>query len=297
MVRRIRNGFSSKKLFPRYRHFLLYGAVGTLIFLFSFALKLPLEESIRAHKFFHQTIHFLTDTWLRLTGRQALLQENEKLRRQCQYYAYLFQEQYLAEQTLERLALLLSIEKNPHFRYVYARVLRRDIRWWWNAIQIDKGSDDGIAEGLGVICPHGVVGKIHRVSRHSATVELITSPDFRSVVHAEGDMRPFLYEGQTLLPWSLKIPYGKISQLPLDFHDIMTHKLKIVSSDLSGTFPDGIYYGTTSSFTAKIGQHSETFLQLFPEIQFLKEVIVLMPGHETERDDAIEKKINSPVQS
>ncbi|MDR2420182.1 MAG: rod shape-determining protein MreC [Puniceicoccales bacterium] len=297
MVRRIRDGFSSKNFLSRYRHFLLYSAAGTLIFLFSFVLKIPFEGSICVHKFFHQTIHFLANIWPRLTGQQILLQENEKLRRQCQYYAYLLQEQNYEEQMLERLGLFLSMEQNRHFRYVYARVLRRDVQWWWNAIQIDKGSDDGIAEGLGVICPHGVVGKIHHVSRHSATVELITSPDFRSVVHVEGDMRPFLYEGQTLVPWSLKVPQGKISQCPLDIHDIMTHKLKIVSSELSGTFPDGIYYGTTSSFTTNPQQYSETFVQLFPEIQSLKEVIVLIPDHETERDDAIEKKINSPVQS
>jgi rod shape-determining protein MreC len=265
--------------------------------LFSFVLRIPSEESTCIHKFFHQTIYFLANIGLRLTGQQALLQENEKLRRQCQYYTYLLQEQSHEEQMLERLVPFLSMEQNRHFRYIYARVLRRDVRWWWNAIQIDKGSDDGIVEGLGVICPHGVVGKIHCVSRHSATVELITSPDFRSVVHVEGDMRPFLYEGQTLLPWSLKIPQGKISQLPLDIHDTITHNLKIVSSDLSGTFPDGVYYGTTSPFTVQTVQHLETFVQLFPEIQSLREVIVLIPDHEVEKNDEIEKKISSQVQS
>jgi rod shape-determining protein MreC len=287
---RTRHGFSSKSsktLYSQYRHFFLYGAIGTLLFFgFSF-FNISFESRIGLHKFYYRTVCFASQLWHICTGQQAIVQENATLRRQCQYYAYRFREQHHENQMLERLTSLLSMKGDVHFQYLYARILQRNIQCWWNTIWIDKGSDDGITEGLGVICPHGAVGKVSRVLPQSALIELITSPGFRSVVHIEGDMRPILYEGQKLLPWSLDIPKGKLSQLPLDFRNTAMDNLKIVSSDLSGTFPDGINYGMTLSREAKTERNREIFVTPFSEIQSLKEVIVLIPRHTIEKDDEI----------
>jgi rod shape-determining protein MreC len=56
-----------------------------------------------------------------------------------------------------------------------------------HAVQIDKGTDDGIAVGMPVATGGGLVGRVSRASGSTATVELLSDPDFRVGVRlAEG---------------------------------------------------------------------------------------------------------------
>jgi rod shape-determining protein MreC len=275
--------FLSRILHFNHRHLFFYSAIGVLAFFSLPIANFSFEGNIYWHKFYHQAIHFSSRIWHLLTGHQALVQENEALKKRCHYYDYLLQERRGDREILKRLLPFLSLQEDAHFKYLYAHVLRREIQWWWNTCWIDKGSTEGVTQGLGVICPYGVVGKIHRVFRHSSIIELITSPHFRSVVHIENDMRPILYEGQASRPWSLASPQGKLSQIPTDIHEATVNGLKVISSDLSGVFPEGIVYGIASFLTARINQ--KIFVTPFPEILSLKEVIVLLPRHNLKEEE------------
>lgn len=44
------------------------------------------------------------------------------------------------------------------------------------SVQIDKGSDDGIAEDMAVVAPEGLVGKVLKVSPNTSVVLLLTDP-------------------------------------------------------------------------------------------------------------------------
>ncbi|MDR3143639.1 MAG: rod shape-determining protein MreC [Puniceicoccales bacterium] len=268
------------------RSLLLYSALGVLVLGLLLAPDTPFEGTLCLQQACQHAFHFSSRLWCALTGKTELVRENKALREQCQYYAYRLREQRGEKQVLKRLASLLPLEIDERFRHVYARVLRRNVQWWWNTIWIDKGRDDGIAENCGVLSAYGVVGKIHQVFRNTAIVELITSPRFRSVVHVEGDLRPILYEGQASAPWSLAVPRGRLSQLPQDFHRGYTQQpLRIVSSDLSGTFPDGISYGSSWLKDDPCDQEQRVPVALFPEIQSLRELIVLLPGCGSEESD------------
>jgi rod shape-determining protein MreC len=48
-----------------------------------------------------------------------------------------------------------------------------------HAVEIDKGSDDGIAVGMPVAAGAGLAGRVTQVTQSNATVELLTDPDFR----------------------------------------------------------------------------------------------------------------------
>jgi cell shape-determining protein MreC len=259
-------------------------------------LDIPFGGGLSLGQAYRHTLRLSSRLWQALTGKTGLVRENKALREQCQYYAHRLREQRGEKQVLERLASLLPLDIDERFRYVYARLLRRNVQWWWNTVWIDKGRDDGIAEGCGVISAHGVVGKVCRVFRNSALVELITSPRFRSVVHVEGDLRPILYEGQASAPWSLAVPRGQVSQLPLDFHrESMQHPLRIVSSDLSGTFPDGIRYGNICLKADPRDREHGIPVDLFPEIQSLRELIVLLPRRSAGESDKGAENFPSPA--
>jgi rod shape-determining protein MreC len=48
-----------------------------------------------------------------------------------------------------------------------------------HAIEIDKGTDDGLAVGMPVVTGGGLVGRISRASGSTATVQMVTDPEFR----------------------------------------------------------------------------------------------------------------------
>ena len=48
-----------------------------------------------------------------------------------------------------------------------------------HAVEIDKGSDDGLSEGMAVVTKAGLVGRLREVDRLRSIVELATHPDFR----------------------------------------------------------------------------------------------------------------------
>src|SRR5215217_2709833 len=57
---------------------------------------------------------------------------------------------------------------------VAARVIGKDGSVWWSQVQINKGSEDGLAVDQPVISSEGLVGIVRFVSSGSATVRLIT---------------------------------------------------------------------------------------------------------------------------
>lgn len=69
-------------------------------------------------------------------------------------------------------------ETQPNASFTVARVTLRYADDWWSELRIDKGSKDGIAEGVAVTSDGYLAGRITRVGDNYAWVELITSPSF-----------------------------------------------------------------------------------------------------------------------
>ncbi len=98
--------------------------------------------------------------------------ENEVSRLQAQIIEL---EQKLGEK--EILEALLNYEQdNPENAYMAASVIGRDPSPFLHYIIIDRGSDDGIYNGMPVITQSGLVGRIAAVTSQAARVQLITDP-------------------------------------------------------------------------------------------------------------------------
>lgn len=105
-----------------------------------------------------------------------------------------------------------------------------------NYITLDKGSLDGIKEGMGVINRSGVVGIISTVSDNYSLVISILNPKLRLSCKLKGSG----YFGS--LTWDGESPdYAKLEELPrhVDFDKGDT----IVTSGYSSVFPEGIMIG------------------------------------------------------
>lgn len=111
-------------------------------------------------------------------------------------------------------------------------------------MEIDKGSDDGIAVGNPVVTRDGLVGRVDRVSRTRAVVQLLTDPEFRlgvrlastqtlGIGHGGGDSDRFIVQkiqtgvpvepGEVVLTSGLEnsvmppdIPIGTVDKVTID---------------------------------------------------------------------------------
>lgn len=72
-----------------------------------------------------------------------------------------------------RLRELLAFKKRLPYPVVSAEIIGRDPSGWFQTILIDKGAVDGIQQGLAVITPRGIAGKILEVYRASAKALLL----------------------------------------------------------------------------------------------------------------------------
>lgn len=119
-----------------------------------------------------------TDAWNGAFGYDDLEQENEALRERI---AELEGDQAAAEDALRQLDQITDLERIERYTdlpQVTARVVGGSLTNFDRAIQIDQGSDRGIAVGMPVITGSGLVGRVTAVTGGRSTVQLVTDRSF-----------------------------------------------------------------------------------------------------------------------
>src|SRR5690606_22512312 len=92
-----------------------------------------------------------------------------------------------AEQQFADLSAALDLPFAGDLPTVTARVVSGPRSNFSHALEIDKGSDDGLAVGMPAAAGGGLVGRVTQVTAGTARIELITDPEFRLGVRlAEG---------------------------------------------------------------------------------------------------------------
>lgn len=74
----------------------------------------------------------------------------------------------------ERLKKLLALKSSTQTPSVAATVIGEDSAPWYRSIVIDRGSVDGLSEGMPVMATSGVVGRVVKVAASSSRVLLLT---------------------------------------------------------------------------------------------------------------------------
>jgi rod shape-determining protein MreC len=64
------------------------------------------------------------------------------------------------------------------FKFTVAKVVNNTTQFANNYITIDKGTDDGIRPGMGVISPTGIVGKVKICNRNFSVITSILHSDY-----------------------------------------------------------------------------------------------------------------------
>jgi len=100
----------------------------------------------------------------------SLARENAKLRGQLKSSFYI---DTLAKRKVDDTIFKVKYE------YIVAKVINNSTNHSYNYLTIDRGSKDGIAIGMGVICSAGIVGKVVNVTPHMANVQSMLNKNSR----------------------------------------------------------------------------------------------------------------------
>jgi rod shape-determining protein MreC len=173
---------------------------------------------------------------LRVVNDQ-LAKENASLRNQLKSSFYI--------DTLAKHKVTDSAYKQQ-YEYIPAKVINNSINKRNNYLTINRGSTDGIAKGMGVICSNGVVGIVTVVSNHFAVVQSVLHKDTRiSAMLADNKAIGSLLWGDDLDPHNAQL---------IDINNNIKGRVgePVVTSGYS-LFPAGIAIGKVTSLHTKTG--------------------------------------------
>jgi rod shape-determining protein MreC len=126
------------------------------------------------------------------------------------------------------------------FKFTVAKVVDNTTQFANNYITIDKGSDDGIRPGMGVISPTGVVGKVRVCNRHFSVIT--------SILHSEYLVSSQLIKANEIgtAKWDGSDPKF-IKLLDISRYKPVSKGDSVVTSGHNSTFPPGILIGRVLS--------------------------------------------------
>ncbi|MDR0727605.1 MAG: rod shape-determining protein MreC [Puniceicoccales bacterium] len=169
------------------------------------------------------------------------------------------------------------------FETVFTRILRRDEKAWWQEVVISGGRNRGFEENMAIVNGRGLLGKICRVFSHHSIASLATDQRFRTVAHVSNDPRPIIFQG--IARGGLSKPVGRVTKVPLDVQISEGRPLKIVTSSLSGVYPDGVPIGIVTQLRkSSDGVFQEGEVALNSSLAHAREAVVLIPRAKTDVD-------------
>lgn len=140
------------------------------------------------------------------------------------------------------------------FKFTMAKVINNTTTLANNYLTIDKGTDDGLRPGMGVISPTGIVGSIRFCNRHASVVTSILHSEFR--VSAQLKKAQMIGSAVWLGADPTIMALNDISRnVPVAKGD------SVMTSDYNRVFPPGLLIGRVRSVGVQTNQafHDITF--------------------------------------
>jgi rod shape-determining protein MreC len=168
----------------------------------------------------------------------------------------------------ERLREQLNLKREqPSYQWLPARVVGRDANNLLRSVAINRGSTDGIAVGMTVMTPAGLVGQVIRVGPTSARVLLITDVGSSVTALIQGSRAEGVVNGQGK-------PYLVMRYIPQPA--VIKTGDRALTSGVGGIYPSGLPIGRVTSASKKdIEPFQEALIE--PEVDFehLETVLVI----------------------
>jgi rod shape-determining protein MreC len=183
------------------------------------------------------------DAWNGMWRYDDVRKENERLRAELDSARSQAAQQQDAQKQLEMLSALNNISQWTTLGGVDARIVAGPLTNFEHTLELDKGSNDGIAVDMPVVTGSGLVGRIVEVQKNRSVVKLLTDPDVvvgirllasqeTGLMHGTGDGQP------------LAIDEGVGPKVPVPPNELVT-----TSGEDRAAYPPNIPVGTVTKTT------------------------------------------------
>lgn len=241
---------------------------------------------------YHQSL--TTDFARGITGRiSGMLVKGKSYLTLREVNEKLIAENLSLRQKLENLSLkpdgtFMNVEDTIYgqkYRYLSARVVNNSVNKQKNFLTLNKGHRQGVAEGMAVISPDGVVGIVVGASQNYSVAMSLLNNDFRLSARIQKND----YFGS--LAWEGKnYRYAMLSEIP--HHVLINPGDTIVTSGFSAIFPEGLMIGTLTGEQKKRGDFVTLEVQLAADFKRLTDVYVIGNLEKNERAKLEEEVVN-----
>ena len=140
----------------------------------------------------------LTNAWKAFTDFDEMEEENQRLREELAQLQGEAIRSTAAEESLRELLDEIDIDYIGGADTVVAQVTERPGNFQSFAVEIDRGSADGLREGMPVVTSAGLVGRVASVDDNFAEVRLLTEDGFALGIRVIGTGDVALARGQGL---------------------------------------------------------------------------------------------------
>lgn len=217
--------------------------------------------------------HPVGNLWNSAFRYSDVKKENEALRRRVDELEALKVDDDIDERLYRQLREQAQITFLDDLPTVTAQVTSGPVSNFQQAIEIDRGTGDGIKVGMAVVTSQGLVGRIAQVHGGTATVQPITDPNLRFGV------KVFDKTDKTD-PGTLGLARGTGAGRPVQIDDGILANVQITKGDPvytsgaeSSTYPPGVPVGTVKS-VAPTTDRTQQSVTVTPYVDFSRLSIV-----------------------
>ncbi len=221
------------------------------------ARNLTLSVSAPVEGVFHDAASPLDDIYEGIADRGDLVRENEDLQEQVEALQAQLAAQQNLEQRLADLEAALAVKQSrPDDQLLAANVIAEEPSSIKRMVAIDRGSDDGLDEGMVVLSKSGtLVGTVAIVYGDYSWIRLVTDPEsaVNAQVNATAVAAPSTTPGVETSPPAAPTAVRGVAEgdlrekvmldlLPPDV--TIAEGSLVVTSGLGGNYPQGILIGS-----------------------------------------------------
>jgi rod shape-determining protein MreC len=206
--------------------------------------------------------------------REELLDQNRRLALTNEVLRIQIQQLRATAEENKVLRIQVAFAATNQWKLRLGQVIGRDPSNWWRTLQINLGSRHGVREGLPVLTPEGLVGRVHEVHPNRSRVALIGDPACRLSIN----VLPSRENGILTADGATVFDHTIVNLQFLPAHTGARAGDPVVTSGLGRLFPRGIPVGKLLSVAPAPGAlNSNARVKLAVDSSRLNEVWVILP--------------------
>lgn len=233
----------------------------------SFLRKIVLETVAPVYGVLSGSIRSVQDAWNRYILLVGIQEENRNLKKKINELKAVLVSYQEGYQEAQRLKKLLAITDYHQYSFVTAKVIGREQAALSRTVLINKGSSDGLKNGMPVMAYPGIIGRLVDVSWHVSRVLLLIDENSNVDAMVQRNRTQGIISGAG--------SQGMILKYISKTQDVQKGDI-IVSSGMGGVFPKGWLIGQVINVDR---QEASLFLKIkvapFVDFSKLEELLIL----------------------